>query len=213
MQSKSPYIGTITQFDGLEDIWRDANNSSRPYLPYNPDDKAPGRPSREQPPVSSSGIMAEISLAAEDIKRTTGIYDAALGARSNETSGIAINARKMESQNSTSIYADNMVKAITHAGRVIVDMIPRIYDTQRVIRIIGGDDAENRSSSTRSCRAWTATKFPTICLPADTRCGCLLARPFHAARGSVRRNDGVPACCSAGRAGYGRSGRRGARMA
>ena len=144
MQSKSPYIRTITQFDGLEDIWRDANNSSRPYLPYNPDDKAPGRPSREQPPVSSSGIMAEISLAAEDIKRTTGIYDAALGARSNETSGIAINARKMESQNSTSIYADNMVKAITHAGRVIVDMIPRIYDTQRVIRIIGGDDAEKQ---------------------------------------------------------------------
>jgi len=92
--------------------------------------------------MPSAGLLQEIQLAAEDMKRTTGIYDASLGNRSNETSGVAIEARKQESQNGTSIYADNVVKAVEQAGRVIVSMIPRIYDTERVIRILGDDDAE-----------------------------------------------------------------------
>jgi len=83
-----------------------------------------------------------MQLAAEDMKRTTGIYDASLGAKSNETSGVAIRQRQMESQNSTSIYADNVIKGVFHTGRIIVDMIPRIYDTRRVIRILGEDDEE-----------------------------------------------------------------------
>ena len=100
--------------------------------------------------MPSAGLLQEIQLAAEDMKRTTGIYDASLGNRSNETSGVAIEARKQESQNGTSIYADNVVKAVEQAGRVIVSMIPRIYDTERVIRILGDDDAERWWRSTAS---------------------------------------------------------------
>lgn len=143
LQPKAPYIITAKQVAGLETFWNEANNSNRPYLPYNPDPEAPP-PQRSQPPVSSSGLMTEVSLAAEDMKRTTGIYDAALGARSNETSGIAIQERKMEAQNSNSIYADNLVKAIRHCGRVIVDMIPHVYDTRRVVQIVGSDDQEEQ---------------------------------------------------------------------
>lgn len=141
LQPKAPYIGTTKQFSGLETIWSQANESNRPYLPYNPDEKAPP-PQRAQPPVSSQGLMTEVQLAAEDMKRTTGIYDASLGAKSNETSGVAIDARKEESQNATSVYADNMVKSVAHCGCVIVDMIPKIYDTQRVVQILGTDETE-----------------------------------------------------------------------
>jgi hypothetical protein len=142
LQPKAPFLITAKQVSGLETFWNEANKQSRPYLPYNPDEKAPGAPQRVQPPVPSAGLLQEIALAAEDLKRTTGIYDAGLGARSNETSGVAIDARKQESQNSTSIYADNVVKAVEHAGCVVVDMIPRIYDTKRTIRILGEDDQE-----------------------------------------------------------------------
>ncbi len=104
----------------------------------------PSSPQRAQPPVSSSGLMQEIALASDDMKRTTGIYDASLGNRSNETSGVAIQQRQMEAQVGTSIYADNMVKAIHQAGKIIVDMIPKVYDTQRVVRVLGEDDQEKQ---------------------------------------------------------------------
>lgn len=143
MQPKAPFLVTGKQIAGLESLWADANTASRPYLPYNPDERA-GPPQRLSPPVPSSAILSEIQLASEDMKRTTGIYDASLGAQSNEKSGIAIRERKSESQNSTSVYADNMVKGVNHTGRILVSMIPRIYDTRRVIRILGEDDQEKQ---------------------------------------------------------------------
>lgn len=141
LQPKAPYLVTVNQVAGLEKFWNQANSANRPYLPYNLDEKA-GRPQRESPPVASSGLLQEIGIAADDMKRTTGIFDASLGARSNETSGVAIQRRQMEAQNATSVYADNMVKAIRQTGRVLVEMIPRVYDTQRVIRILNEDDQE-----------------------------------------------------------------------
>lgn len=142
LQPKAPFILTTKQIKGHEDLWRRANQADLPYLTYNPDAEAGGRPARETPPMASSGLMNEAQLASDDMKTTTGIYDASLGARSNETSGVAIQARKQESQNSTSIYADNMVKAVTHTGRILLGMIPKIYDANRVIRILGEDDQE-----------------------------------------------------------------------
>lgn len=141
LQPKAPYIGTIKQFQGLERYWQNANSSNYSFLPYNPDEKAPGRPQRETPPLASQGLSSEAMTAAEDMKATTGIYDAALGNRSNEASGVAIRQRQMESDVSTSIYTDNMAKAIATCGRILISMIPKIYDTERVVKILGEDDA------------------------------------------------------------------------
>lgn len=140
-QPKAPFMVSTKQIAGFEDIWAEMGVKNRPYLPYNPDPEA-GMPQRINPPVASQALQLQMQMAAENIKRTTGIYDASLGARSNETSGKAILARKEESQNSTSIYSDNMVKAITHTGCILVDMIPRIYDTQRIVRVLGEDGQE-----------------------------------------------------------------------
>lgn len=141
MQPRAPYMVTAKQIAGLETFWNEANSTNRPYLPYNPDPAAPA-PMRIPPPVPSGGLIALAQAAADDMKRTTGIYDASLGARSNETSGKAIRERKLESQNSTSIYADNMVKAVAHTGRILVEMIPQVYDTKRAVRILGEDKQE-----------------------------------------------------------------------
>jgi hypothetical protein len=142
LQPKAPYMVSTAQVAGLEDVWGEAGKKNRPYLPYNPDPAAGGAPQRVNPPIASQALMTEIQVASEDIKRTTGIYDASLGARSNETSGRAILARKEESQNATSIYGDNMVKAVQHTGEILVDMIPRIYDARRVVRVLGEDGQE-----------------------------------------------------------------------
>lgn len=142
LQPKAPYLVTAKQVQGLESFWREANKSNLPYLPYNPDEKAPGPPQRAQPPIGSRGMMEEMLRCEDDMKATTGIYDAALGGRSNEQSGVAIRQRQLESDISTSIYTDNLSKAIEWCGRIIVDMIPRVYDTARILRIIGDDDQE-----------------------------------------------------------------------
>jgi hypothetical protein len=141
LQPRAPYLVTPRHIAGFETYWADANQANRPYLPYNPDPNA-GMPSRVQPPIPSSALQALAVNAAEDMKATTGIYDASLGARSNETSGVAIKARQMESEIGSSIYADNMVKSVAHAGRIIVSMIPQIYDTQRAVAILGEDGQE-----------------------------------------------------------------------
>lgn len=141
LQPKAPFLVTPKQIAGFETFWNEANDSNRPYLPYTPDPQAP-MPTRANPPVASQGMMAEIQMAAEDMKSTTGVYDASLGNRSNETSGVAIRQRQMEADVSTSIYSDNMAKAVEYAGRIIVSMIPKVYDTQRTVRILGVDDQE-----------------------------------------------------------------------
>lgn len=140
-QPKAPYLVTAEQVSGLETFWNEAHKSNRPYLPYNFTEGAP-LPQRSAPPMASQGLMAEAQMAADDVKRTTGIYDASLGQKSNETSGRAILARQAESEAGTSIYADNLVKAVEHCGRIIVGMIPYVYDTKRVLRILGEDGQE-----------------------------------------------------------------------
>jgi len=139
LQPKAPYLVTIKQVAGMEAIWAAANDGNKAYLPYTPDEKAPP-PQRIPPPVSSNAMQTGMMRAEDDMKATTGIYDAALGGRSNEQSGIAIRQRQLESDISTSIYTDNLAKSIEHAGRIMVDMIPRVYDTDRMMLIMGDDD-------------------------------------------------------------------------
>ena len=143
LQPKAPYMVTTKQINGLEDIWNEANSKNRPYLPYHPDQASPP-PMRVPPPVASQAVGLEVQMAAEDMKGTTGIYDASLGAQSNEKSGVAIRERKMEAQTNTSVYADNMVKAITQTGKILCSMIPKVYDTRRIVRILGEDDQEKQ---------------------------------------------------------------------
>ena len=142
LQPKAPYKVTLKQIGGLETFWNEANDSNRPYLPYNPDPDAPA-PMRETPPVPSGAMLSAIALAADDMKATTGIYDASLGERTNETSGVAIRQRQIEADISTSIYVDNLSKSIAQCGRVLLDLIPYYYDTNRVLRIIGKDGKES----------------------------------------------------------------------
>jgi hypothetical protein len=80
--------------------------------------------------------------ASDDIKSTTGIYDASMGAQSNETSGRAILARQAQGDGATFNYHDNLARAIKQVGRIVVDLIPYVYDTERQVRILGQDQKE-----------------------------------------------------------------------
>jgi hypothetical protein len=145
---KAPFIGYGGQFEGYESQWKTANTTNWPYLEVNPD-VTDGQgsvlplPARAQPPMASSGLLQAKAGASDDIKSTTGQYDSSLGATSNERSGKAILAREKQGDTGTYHYVDNLARAIRYCTRQIVDLIPKIYDTQRIARIIGVDGEAN----------------------------------------------------------------------
>jgi hypothetical protein len=141
---KAPFIGYGGQFEGYEMNWKTANTNNWPYLEVNPDvtDGAGSPlplPQRASPPLAQTGLIQAKLGAADDIKGTTGQYDSSLGAQSNERSGRAILAREKQGDTGTYHFVDNLSRAIRYVTRQLVDMIPKIYDTARVARIVGLD--------------------------------------------------------------------------
>lgn len=139
---RAPFIGAEGQFEGHEEQWNTANSRNWPYLQYKPTTvagKPAPPPSRNvfEPPIQA--ITNARLQSAEDIKATTGVYDAAMGNRSNETSGVAIQRRAHQAQTSNFHFIDNLTRSIRHLGRILIDLIPHIYDTERAIRVLGED--------------------------------------------------------------------------
>ena len=141
-----PYVAAEGQLEGHEKDWAAANRRNFAYLQYKPVslNGTPLPPPQRQvfePPVQAI-TMAEMG-AIDNLKATTGIYDASLGARTNETTGIAIRQRIAQGDTGNFHYIDNMAMAVHYEGKVLIDLIPRIYDRPgRVIRIIGEDGTE-----------------------------------------------------------------------
>lgn len=137
---KAPFIGPKGAFNTDAEKWATANTVSHAYIQYDG-----GQPPMRQPfDGPPAGAIQEALNAADDMKSIMGLYDASLGARSNETSGKAILARQREGDVSTFNYIDNLSRAIRHAGRVIVDLIPHVYNTERIIRVINEDGTNNQ---------------------------------------------------------------------
>jgi hypothetical protein len=143
---RAPFLVAEGQIEGYENEWETANRRNHAFLTYRV--KSVGGeplppPQRNAFEPAVQAITQARMIAADDLKATTGIYDAALGNKSNETSGIAIRARNVQAQTSNFHFIDNLTRSLRHAGRILVDLIPRIYDTARSARIIG-DDGEQK---------------------------------------------------------------------
>lgn len=139
---KSKFWATPDQAAGHTAQWAEADKKNFPFMLYNPDPKAPGEPRRMAGADIPAALIAELNLASEEIKAVTGIFDASLGARSNEQSGRAILARKEQGDIATFNFQDNMAKGIRRTWEILIDLIPKVYDTERSIRVLGSDGAE-----------------------------------------------------------------------
>jgi hypothetical protein len=142
---KAPFIGVEGQFEGHENKWQTANLVNYAYLEYRPvslngQPAPPPQRNAYEPPIQALSVGAMQS--ADDIKATTAIFDASLGARSNETSGVAILQRQREGDTANFHFIDNLARAQKHVGRILLDLIPKIYDTDRWVRILGDDQKQ-----------------------------------------------------------------------
>ena len=137
---KAKWIAPESAVEGREDLFRQAHISRDPLLIYNDGAEAP--PELIPPPPVEASLLNEAQINTQDMKDVTGIHDASLGVRSNETSGRAIQARQREGDIASLTFYDNANASILEAGDVINQLIPQIYDGTRVVRTIGEDETQ-----------------------------------------------------------------------
>ena len=150
LQPKAPWVGTAKNFS-VDPAWGMANVENLPFLTYEPDSSNGGMPpTRMQPPVSSQGISEGLAIAAQDMDAVSGKYPATRGERSNETSGIAIQRRKSQGDTTSFVYINNFTLAIAYTGRLILDLMPHVYDTERMLSIMSEDGTREQVTVNRS---------------------------------------------------------------
>jgi len=142
LMPKAPFIGAVGQFETQNDQWRDANVTPFSRLEYDPIDvngTLLPAPKRAEPPMPPMGIIEAKRGSADDLQAVMGQYNPSLGADAKEKSGRAIQARQQQADVGTYHYIDNLSRSIGFSTEIVLDLIPKIYDTQRVARIIGED--------------------------------------------------------------------------
>lgn len=138
---RAPWVAAEGQTDS-DPNWKTANTKNHDVLKYTPlevNGQMVAPPQRSSATDIPAGYAQEMQTAEHDIQAAVGMYSASLGAPSNEKSGRAIIARQREGDVATFHYHDNLTRAIRYLGRILLDMIPRVYDTRRVVRLLAED--------------------------------------------------------------------------
>ena len=142
---RAPFVAAEGQFEGHEAKWKTANVRNYPYLEYKPktlSGQLLPHPQRQtwEPPIQA--MTMAIAQSDNDLKATGGFHDASLGQRGPQESGRALRARQQQDEMANSHYLDNLARSVRQVGRVLVDLIPKIYDTARIMRITGLDEQQ-----------------------------------------------------------------------
>ena len=140
---QAKYWVTQDQSEGHTDVWKEAHMKNFPFLVYNPDPLAPGPPARMGSADVPVALIQEAQMAAEEINMVTGVYQADLGAPNQASSGVQEGLRQQAGHIATFNYQDNQAAAIERTWEILVDLIPRIYDSERSLRVLGQDDKED----------------------------------------------------------------------
>lgn len=147
LQSKTPWTIPIQAVEGYETYWSTANRVNHSYLPYNAidDDGNPlPKPERMKPPEFSDAYMKGMEVAGNELMYASGQFQAQMGQNENAKSGKAINERQRQGDNATYHFIDNQGVAIRHVGRILTDLIPKVYDTKRVKLIMAKDGRQHQ---------------------------------------------------------------------
>lgn len=138
---KAKWLLAEGQDEGHENEWAQANIKSAPVLRYKQTDiegRVAPQPTRLQPEAPPQGIMEAASSINNDLQAVLGIFDPNQMPSGN-ISGKALNGQQQQIDLSNYHFYDNLTRSIKHTGKIILDLIPKIYDAERVMRIIGDD--------------------------------------------------------------------------
>lgn len=142
---KNPYLVTPKMLEGagVKGLWERAATEDPLFLPYTPDATAPGgRPIRESQPEFPAALVNLAGVFQDLGKGVTGIHDVSRGTNPGNQSGKAILALQNKGDVANYNYQDNLGRSIRYTGEILLDLIPKVYDTERVVRILGVDGGE-----------------------------------------------------------------------
>lgn len=145
LQSKSPWTAPVEAIEGLENYWSTANTQNHAYLPYNHKDEngdAIPSPTRQQPPSSSPAYLEGMQVAERELMMSSGQYEATFSEQGNEVSGVSLTKRQKQGERVTYHFPDALNDALRYTGVQLIDLIPKVYDTKRVMRIMAEDGEE-----------------------------------------------------------------------
>ena len=150
LRTQSAYILKVSRYDqwigskknvasmDTQRNWRDPNNTQG-MLTY---DESPSglKPEQIRPPELSQSLFQQYQLAIEDLYTSTGLYPARMGNNGDEASGKAIDARTRQGSYSTYVFFNSINRAIATGGEIVNEMIPLVYDTERVLTLMMPDE-------------------------------------------------------------------------
>lgn len=148
LQNKIPYIAAAEAIEDFEEYWKVANTSNAAYLPYNAYDtegNALPKPERQQPAVLPTAQVQLLQVSTEQMRAASGQQNANFGIKSEAASGVGIQRLKVQGETATFHFPDNLRRALQYEAKVLIDLIPKIYDTKRVVRILGLDGKEEKA--------------------------------------------------------------------
>lgn len=143
---KSPWIAAAAAIRGYEALWDRAGVDSRAFLPFNHVDETGApipAPQRMPHAVNLQNHIQGAEQAIRDIQASIGMYQASLGAPSNESSGVAIDARKQQGEAATAHFPAHLAASLGQVGKLCMEMIPRLIDTKRQLRILSIDQTSS----------------------------------------------------------------------
>ena len=138
---KAKWLLAEGQDEGHENEWAMANIKAMPVLRYKQTDiegRIAPAPTRLQPEPPPAGVMTALQGMNQDLQAVVGIFDPAQLPQGMQ-SGKSLQGQQAQADMTNFHYYDNLTRSIRHTGRIILDLIPKIYDRQRVMRIIGDD--------------------------------------------------------------------------
>ncbi|MCK5600862.1 hypothetical protein KAR91_03275, partial [Candidatus Pacearchaeota archaeon] len=136
---KDPVWITPTQAKGHEAKLRSFNTTNSPFMLYNADPESPGIPQRGGAPAVQQALIMQSQAAGEDIHATTGLFAPSMGNAPQLLSEKSVRSQAEKGERGVFVFTDNLHKSIKYTGDILVDLMPRIYDTQRVVRVLNFD--------------------------------------------------------------------------
>jgi hypothetical protein len=148
LQNKIPYIAAAEAIEGYEDQWGVANQSTASYLPYNQFDEQGNkldRPARQEPAVMPAAQVQMLQLSTEQMRAASGQQNSNFGIKSEAASGVGIQRLKVQGETATFHFPDNLARALHDEAVILIDLIPKVYDTRRVVQLLGIDGKDDKA--------------------------------------------------------------------
>jgi len=149
LQNKVPYMAAQESIEGFESIWGAANLENRAYLPFNAiseDGTALPMPQRQPAAVIPTAQIQMLQLSTEEMRGASGQQNANFGIKSEASSGIGIERLRQQGDVATYHFPDNHARALRYEAKVLIDLIQKVYDTRRVVRVLGLDGQHTQAT-------------------------------------------------------------------